>query len=241
MLYTSLENKKIKELKKLQKKKYRDQTGLFLVEGEHLLEEAMKANLVCEIFYLDGFQKEQLAPVHIVTSAIMKELSELETIPNVIALCKKKAETLSGNRILAIDGVQDPGNLGTMIRSAVAFHVDGILLGEDCVDLYNSKTIRATQGMLFHIPIEKGNLQTKMKEYHSNGYHLYATNVEHGKSLKCIEKYEKVCIIMGNEGNGVKQELQALCDELLYIDMNPVCESSNVAIATSIILYELDK
>ena len=91
MLYTSLENKKIKELKKLQKKKYRDQTGLFLVEGEHLLDEAMKENLVCEIFYLDGFQKEQLAPVHIVTSAIMKELSELETIPNVIALCKKKA------------------------------------------------------------------------------------------------------------------------------------------------------
>lgn len=241
MLYTSLENKKIKELKKLQKKKYRDQTGLFLVEGEHLLDEAMKENLVCEIFYLDGFQKEQPAPVHTVTSAIMKELSELETIPNVIALCKKKAETLSGNRILAIDGVQDPGNLGTMIRSAVAFHVDGILLGEDCVDLYNSKTIRATQGMLFHIPIEKGNLQTKMKEYHLNGYHLYATNVEHGKSLKCIEKYEKVCIIMGNEGNGVKQELQALCDELLYIDMNPVCESLNVAIATSIILYELDK
>ena len=74
-----------------------------------------------------------------------------------------------------------------------------------------------------------------------NGYHLYATNVEHGKSLKCIEKYEKECIIMGNEGNGVKQELQALCDELLYIDMNPVCESLNVAIATSIILYELDK
>ena len=128
-----------------------------------------------------------------------------------------------------------------MIRSAVAFHVDGILLGEDCVDLYNSKTIRATQGMIFHIPIEKGNLQTKMKEYHLNGYHLYATNVEHGKSLKCIEKCEKVCIIMGNEGNGVKEELQALCDELLYIDMNPVCESLNVAIATSIILYELDK
>lgn len=241
MLYTSVENKKIKELKKLQKKKYRDQTGLFLVEGEHLLEEAIRENLVCEIFYLDGFQKEESVPVHTVTSTIMKELSELETIPNVIALCKKKDETLSGNRILVIDGVQDPGNLGTMIRSAVAFHVDGILLGEDCVDLYNSKTIRATQGMLFHIPIEKGNLLIKMKEYHSNGYHLYATNVEHGKSLKCIEKYEKVCIIMGNEGNGVKEELQALCDELLYIDMNPVCESLNVAIATSIILYELDK
>ncbi len=241
MLYTSLENKKIKELKKLHKKKYRDQIGLFLIEGEHLLEEALKKNLVCEIFYLEGFQKEQIVPVHTVTSTVMKELSELETIPNVIALCKKKDEVVSGNRILAIDGVQDPGNLGTMIRSAVAFHVDGILLGEDCVDLYNSKTIRATQGMIFHIPIEKGNLQIKMKEYRSNGYHLYATNVEHGKSLKCIEKYEKVCIIMGNEGNGVKEELQALCDELLYIDMNPVCESLNVAVATSIILYELDK
>lgn len=241
MLYTSLENKKIKELKKLHKKKYRDQIGLFLIEGEHLLEEALKKNLVCEIFYLEGFQKEQIVPVHTVTSTVMKELSELETIPNVIALCKKKDEVVSGNRILAIDGVQDPGNLGTMIRSAVAFHVDGILLGEDCVDLYNSKTIRATQGMIFHIPIEKGNLQIKMKEYRSNGCHLYATNVEHGKSLKCIEKYEKVCIIMGNEGNGVKEELQALCDELLYIDMNPVCESLNVAVATSIILYELDK
>lgn len=241
MLYTALENKKIKELKKLHKKKYRDQIGLFLIEGEHLLEEALKKNLVCEIFYLEGFQKEQIVPVHTVTSTVMKELSELETIPNVIALCKKKDEVVSGNRILAIDGVQDPGNLGTMIRSAVAFHVDGILLGEDCVDLYNSKTIRATQGMIFHIPIEKGNLQIKMKEYRSNGYHLYATNVEHGKSLKCIEKYEKVCIIMGNEGNGVKEELQALCDELLYIDMNPVCESLNVAVATSIILYELDK
>lgn len=241
MRYTSLENKKIKELKKLQRKKYRELTGSFIVEGDHLLKEAMKANMVKEIYYLEGYEEENMVPIHTVTETVMKELTHLETIPTVIALCQKIEKEQEGNRILVLDGIQDPGNLGTIIRSAVAFHVDQIVLGEDCVDLYNPKTIRATQGMLFHIPIVVRNLSEVLPIYQKNGYHLYATNVTHGKSLKRIEKYQKECIIMGNEGNGVKPEYQDMCDELLYIDMNSSCESLNVAIATSIILYELDK
>lgn len=241
MRYSSVENKKIKELKKLHQKKYRDQTGHFLIEGAHLLEEAKKANVLEEIYYLEGQQPEGTDAIHILTPTVMRFLTTLEALPIVIATCRKLNLQPGGNRILFLDDIQDPGNLGTIIRSAVAFHIDTIFLSEHTVDLYNEKTVRATQGMLFSMPIVRTNLNHMISQYQKEGYHMYATNVEHGKSLKTIDKHEKIGIIMGNEGSGVHKEIQELCDELLYIDISSRCESLNVGIATSIILYELDK
>lgn len=242
MLYTSVENKKIKDWKKLNTKKYRDKTGLFLVEGEHLVLEAYKTGYLKELL----LEKDTLFPLPIetnyMTNNVICYITDLESPSNVLGLCEKpKQSTSYGKRVVMLDGIQDPGNFGTIIRSAVAFGVDSIIVSPDTVDAYNAKVIRSSQGMIFHIPIIVKDLLDVIPELQKERYKIYGTRVTHGKSLKMVDKCEKFAIIMGNEGQGVKEEILDLCDEYLYIDMDERCESLNVGVATSIILYELDK
>lgn len=241
MLYSSIDNNKIKDLKKLQNKKYRDKKNKFLVEGRHLVLEAYKTNYLEELL----LEENELLPLDVMTNYITNNVSnyltELETSTNIIGVCNKKEGILKGNKIVYLDCIQDPGNLGTIIRSCVAFNVDTLILSKDCVDLYNSKVIRATQGLLFHMNIIIEDIDKIIPKLKDDGYKIYGTNVTYGKSLKNVAKVEKFVIIMGNEGNGISEVSQELCDEFLYIDMNGVCESLNVGVATSIILYEMDK
>ncbi|MCI9110918.1 MAG: RNA methyltransferase [Bacilli bacterium] len=241
MLYSSLENSKIKELKKLNQKKYRDKTNLFLVEGEHLLLEAHKSGYLKEVLLLEGTDLSLDIPINYMTSNVEKYISALDTPTGMIGICEKKSQDIIGDKILILDDVQDPGNLGTIIRSAVAFNIDTIILSEKCADVYSSKVSRASQGMLFHINILTKNLEEFVLELQTQGYRVLGTKVTLGNNLKTLEKMKKFAIIMGNEGNGVKKELLDICDEYIYIKMNESCESLNVAVATSIILYELDK
>ena len=241
MVYTSIENKKVKELKKLNTKKYRDDSDLFLVEGEHLVLEAYKGGYLKELLVEEDYSVNLDIEVSYMSHNVMKYISELDNPSNVIGVCYKLKEKKLGNRILVLDDIQDPGNLGTIIRSAVAFNIDTIVLSNNTVDVYNSKVVRASQGMLFNINIVKKDLDRFIPEIKSDGYKIYATKVDNGKSLKGIEIEEKFAIIMGNEGNGVRKTILDLADIYLYIDMNELCESLNVAVATSIILYELDK
>ncbi len=240
MLYTSTENSKIKEIKKLYTKKYRDESNLFIVEGEHLVEEAHKNNMLEEALILEDYDY-LYSNKNYVSLNVMKYISELDSVPKIIGICKKMNEKELGNKILVLDEIQDPGNLGTIIRSGVAFNVDTIVLSKNSVDVYNPKVIRATQGMIFNINIIIRDLESFIPELKNNGYKIYGTRVDNGKNIKNIEKIEKTCIIMGNEGNGVSKSILDMCDEYIYIDMNASCESLNVAVATSIILYELDK
>jgi TrmH family RNA methyltransferase len=241
MIYTSTDNKKIKELKKLNIKKYRDQSNSFLVEGEHLVLEAYKKGLLEELFLEENTKLDLDVKTSYLSRNVIKFISELDNPSNIIGLCKKVEEKEIGNKVLVLDDIQDPGNFGTIIRSAVAFNIDTIVVSNNTVDLYNSKVIRASQGMLFNINIIRRDLNVFVPELKKEGYQIYATKVNGGKSLKTIEKMEKFAIIMGNEGAGVSDNLMNLADEYLYIDMNSNCESLNVAVATSIILYELDK
>lgn len=242
MLYTSTQNCKIKELKKLNQKKVRDLKGLFLVEGEHLVLEALKKGCLIEIYVLEGYETNINVPTFYVNEAVMKFISELESYPNMIGVCKKIDDNINlGNSILLLDNIQDPGNLGTIIRSAVAFNIDTVIASLDTVDFYNSKVVRASQGMLFHVNLIKKDLKKELLELQESGYKVYSTNVKIGKDIKNVEKSEKFAIIMGNEGSGVKEELACLANEYLYIPMSSNCESLNVAVATSIILYELGK
>ena len=241
MIYTSTDNKKIKELKKLNIKKYRDQSNLFLVEGEHLVLEAYKKGLLEELFLEENTKLDLDVKTSYLSRNVIKFISELDNPSNIIGLCKKVEEKEIGNKVLVLDDIQDPGNFGTIIRSAVAFNIDTIVVSNNTVDLYNSKVIRASQGMLFNINIIRRDLNVFVPELKKEGYQIYATKVNGGKSLKTIEKMEKFAIIMGNEGAGVSDNLMSLANEYLYIDMNSNCESLNVAVATSIILYELDK
>ncbi len=241
MIYTSTDNKKIKELKKLNIKKYRDQSNSFLVEGEHLVLEAYKKGLLEELFLEENTKLDLDVKTSYLSRNVIKFISELDNPSNIIGLCKKVEEKEIGNKVLVLDDIQDPGNFGTIIRSAVAFNIDTIVVSNNTVDLYNSKVIRASQGMLFNINIIRRDLNVFVPELKKEGYQIYATKVNGGKSLKTIEKMKKFAIIMGNEGAGVNDNLMNLADEYLYIDMNSNCESLNVAVATSIILYELDK
>lgn len=241
MLYSSIDNNKIKDLKKLQNKKYRDKKQKFLVEGRHLVLEAFKTGLLEELL----LEENELLPLdvmtHYMTNNVSNYLSELETPTNIIGICKKNEGSLKGNKIVYLDCIQDPGNLGTIIRSCVAFNIDTLILSKDCVDMYNSKVIRATQGLVFHMNIIIEDVEKVVPKLKDEGYKIYGTNVKFGKSLKTVAKTEKFVIIMGNEGNGIGEVSSELCDEFIYIDMNDNCESLNVGVATSIILYEMDK
>ena len=234
-MITSVDNDKIKFVSKLNDKKYRKEFGLFIVEGEHLVEEAYKHNLLKEVYSLNETSYDNS---YVVSKSVMRKISSLNTIPNIIGVCKIKEEKSLGNKILILDGIQDPGNLGTIIRSAVAFNISTIVISDDTVDLYNPKVIRATEGMLFNINIVKKNLMEFIPSI-KDKYKIYGTNVNKGTHLKNVDKIKNYAIIVGNEGNGVKKEIQDMCDLNIYIPISSSCESLNVAIATSIILYEM--
>jgi RNA methyltransferase, TrmH family len=239
MIITSLTNEKIKEYTKLQDKKYRDTTNKFLIEGEHLIEEASKYNLVEEIIVEENYSYKTTLPTIYVTSAILKKLSTLTNPPKVMALCHKKENSLTGTKYLLLADIQNPGNLGTIIRSAVAFNIDTIILSPKTVDLYNSKVLRATEGLLFALNIVVADLEPTIKDLKAQGITIYGTSVENGTDIKKITNYNNYALLIGNEGSGLSPNLKVLCDQMLYIKMNNKAESLNAAVATSIILYEL--
>jgi TrmH family RNA methyltransferase len=241
VLISSIENNKIKEISKLNIKKYREESNKFIVEGFHLVEEAYKSNALEEILMLEDEHIDYSLPITYVTKEVMKKITSLETIPSIIGICKMIENTNIGERVLILDGIQDPGNLGTIIRSSVAFNIDTIVLSNDTVDLYNSKVLRATQGMLFQINILRRDLLNFISELKSKDYKIYSTNVVNGNDISNVKKHNKYAIIVGNEGNGIKKDIQDLSDENIYIKMNEKCESLNVGVATGIILYELNK
>ena len=241
MVITSLDNKKIKDVVKLQNKKYRDLTNTFVVETTHLVEEAEKAGIVKELFLVeDEFVDRD--DTYFITKDIMKKISSMESPSNVLAVCEKSnSKEIIGSKILLLDEIQDPGNLGTIIRSSVAFGVTTIILSNDTVDLYNPKVIRASEGMFCHINIITMDLEEAIKEIKDKGIKIYGTNVVNGKEVNTISDKSSYALVMGNEGNGVKKHIQELCDENLYIPMNESCESLNVGVACSILLYELGR
>lgn len=241
---TSLDNEKVKMLKKLQKKKYRDEYNLFIVEGEHLAIEAFRAGVLEELILEEGTDLPFPSPYGYYSREVLSKISALDTPSSVMAQCRKRdrdGEEVEGNRILVLDDIQDPGNLGTIIRSALAFGVTTIVLSEETVDLYNPKVLRATQGMIFHTNIIVRNVYDWVRMIKASDFKVYGTCVDGGVDVKSLipNDKEKFVLIVGNEGNGVKRRILDLCDENLYIKMNADVESLNVAVATSILLYEL--
>lgn len=240
MLITSLDNKKIKEIVKLKEKKYRDEKNLFIGETPNIINEAYKQGVLKEIYVLEGYNPNLSVETYEVTQNIMNKIKQINTSKVVGIIKKNENNQIKGNKILLLDGVQDPGNLGTIIRSALGFNIDTIILSNTSIDLYNDKVIRATEGALFKINIIRKNLKESIEILNKKNIPIYKTDVKEGIDVSKINK-DKYAIIIGSEGNGISTEIKNLVDKSIYIKTNKCLESLNVAVATSIILYELDK
>lgn len=233
----SVNNNRIKEYTKLNDKKYRKINKLFIACGEHLVVEALKRDIVKEIFALSSYKGE--FDVTYVSDDVMKKLSSLDTPPKVLAICYMLEEKQVSSNAIILDNIKDPGNLGTIIRSAVAFGYNDIILSPECVDVYNNKVIRATEGMLFNVNIIYSNLEDEIINLKDRGYIIFGTNVNGGTlASKCSSKH---AIIIGSEAKGMDEKLNHLCDKMLYIKMNDKCESLNAGVSASILMYELSK
>lgn len=240
----SNQNPKVKGWKKLLTKKEREKTGLFLVEGYHLVEEALKQDLVEVVIIAE---ETKMMPtvndveVFVVPTTVIKELSETETPQGIIAVCKKQEgqSRFETGRYLLIDAVQDPGNVGTMIRTADAAGFDGVVLGTGCVDVYNSKVIRATQGSLFHIPVIRQNLADVIDDMQANGLSVYGTALENAVPFEEITPSANMALLVGNEGSGVDASLLEKTTQNVYIPIHGGAESLNVAVAAGILMYTL--
>ena len=239
MVITSLDNSKIKKYLKLKTKKYRDNFKLYLVETDNLIKEAINNNCLVDLLALDGSINKYDFNITYVSKEIIKKLSNLDTTSNFIGVVKMKEMSNNfGNRILILDDIQDPGNLGTIIRSSVAFNITDIILSTNSVDLYNDKVIRSSEGMIYKINIIRTDLIKVINKLKENNYLILGTNVRNGVDVKEVNS-SRFALIMGNEGKGVKEEILNLCDKNLYIKMNKNCESLNLGVATGILLYEL--
>lgn len=233
---TSLQNAKIKEWTKLHTKKGRDASSRFLVEGEHLIEEALKENCVDTIL-TDQHSPFAFPHTVLVTPAIMKKLSVNVSPVHLIAVChKKKWERKAMKRVVLLDGVQDPGNLGTLVRTAQSFCFDAVICSHACADLYNEKTVRSTQGALFHQPVFYADLKDAIATLKEDQFAIIGTSLQSSVPMASISLQDQMAFVLGNEGNGVSEEILAMCDQNLRIEMSGF-ESLNVAVAGGIIMY----
>ena len=239
MIITSVNNERIKELVKLKEKKYRDKMGLFFIEGLDIIEEAYKNGLLKELYILDGYDSPYKdIPYTNVSYEVMKKISDMESVSEYYGVCKKIQEKELGKKIIILDGIQDPGNLGTIIRSAVAFNIDTVVLSRECVDLYNSKVLRSTKGMIFNKNVIVRDIVPFIDSL--DKYTIYGTSVTNGEDISSIELPEYIALIIGNEGKGISQEVYDRCNKFIYIKMNDKCESLNAGVAASIIMYEVN-
>ncbi|MDE5565351.1 MAG: RNA methyltransferase [Anaeroplasmataceae bacterium] len=231
-MITSLENSKIKYLQKLALSKFRKKEQCFVVEGAHLVCEARNLGLLIEAYSLE--EKEGYIAI---SKALMKSICHTDTVVSEIGLCKMTSATKTIGNVLILDGIQDPGNMGALLRSACAFGFKTIFIAEGSCDIYNPKVIRSSQGAIFKLQFIFGNIVDYILSLKK--YSIYGTNVVKGIDVRDITLNQPVGLILGNEGNGISKPVQDLNLNNIYIPMQQT-ESLNVAVAGSILMYELN-
>lgn len=239
---TSVKNQKIKQWKKLQTTKGRKEANQYIIEGEHLYLEAIKSGIAIDTVVVTERFFEKLIPEHqeeaiFVTEDVMHVLTSTETSQGIFCVLTLPEQTLPSSfngKFIILDGVQDPGNAGTIVRTADAAGFDGVFFGSGSVDPYNDKVVRSMQGSQFHIPIYRCNISEFIDKFEF----VYGTALdERANDYRKIAKTDNVAIILGNEGNGVSSELLTQTTQNLYIPILGKAESLNVAIAGGIIMY----
>lgn len=249
----SKQNARVKHVRKLvENKKYRAACGLFVAEGEKMLEEAVSsAAQIEEIFiaeettgssYVES-ARSRGAVVHIIGSAVMKSISDVETPQGLVFTCRAMArqQTLDGAcKILILDALQDPGNLGTILRTADAFALDAVVLCEGCVDVYSPKVVRATMGAIFRLRTVQMPLADCVCFCDKQGIMLCATVLsDKSVPIRQVDLTDSCAVIIGNEGNGVSAYGMQHATRHVKIPMAGSAESLNAAVAASIVIYEM--
>jgi TrmH family RNA methyltransferase len=253
----SISNAKVKSWVKLHTKKGREADQAFFIEGVHLVEEAIECGAAVQALLLEeehvpagiirSFMEKELSRCYTVSSQVMKKLTQTENPQGISAVIGMKKElepklfsddTDMGSILLILDAIQDPGNLGTMIRTADAAGIKGIVAGNGTVDVYNDKVVRSTMGSIFRVPIIQANLAELLPQLREQGFVLIATSLE-GAVMYNEQVYEgSVGIVIGNEAKGVSPELFAHCTHRVKVPIYGGAESLNAAVAAGIIMYE---
>jgi len=243
----SRENEKIKLLKKLSQKKYRDRLGLFCVENYKIIIDAYAFGYVPIMLFIkeemeiNNDLKQKVDQVFLIDSKINEAFSELDTPPGICAVYEEKKHEINMNKsILYLNGVSDPGNMGTIMRTALAFGVENVVGDEKCADIYNSKTIQAAKDSVFKLNFVKDKNLSLLKTIKKN-MKIFSTRMRDAKDVKSIGRPETFCLVLGSEAHGVNSEVENLSDEFIKIDIDKKMESLNVAVAGGIILHALSK
>ena len=250
MLITSRNNDLIKKVKSLNNKKFRNQYNQFIIEGDKMINEAIKEKINIEYIFVEEnyeWKNDEIDSNKIinVSSSVMEAISSLKNSPGVLAVAEKKTnKNIEGidlkdeDLFLILDNVQDPGNIGTIIRTADSIGLKYIFIKDGSCDIYNPKVLRSTMGSIFRVEcVTFSDNKALIEKLKQNNIIVYATNLKTNKSIYDVD-FKNSAIIVGNESNGVSEELLELADENIKIPMRGNAESLNVAIATSIILYE---
>lgn len=247
---TSTSNETIKYFISLNDKKTRMNAKRFIVEGYHLVNEVSKTNLLEAIISTDEKELKKINNVkrYLVNDAIINKIATTKNPQNILGIVKMLDHNITNllpiikenkTKLVMLDDVNDPGNLGTIIRTAAGLGYDGIIMSPNTVDLYNEKVIRSTQGVMFKIPIIKANLQEVIKMLKKEKVFCIGTALTNAKDVKHITKKDKFAICLGNEAKGISKEVLDSMDENVRIAMNNDVESLNVSIAAGIIMYEM--
>lgn len=246
----SKDNDKIKLLRKLNLKKFRDDTGLFGVENFNIVLDAAVSGILPESIYVtqEFYQKNKtklesflkmLEPseVFIISQRIAKTFSNLEEPSGLAAVYKKRTGQLDlSKNVIYLNGISDPGNLGTILRSALAFGLTNLVLDETCADVYGAKTVNAAKDAIFKLNLKFDKNLTVLKQL-KESRKIIATRLKKSDNIKEIKNYPLFCLVLGGEAKGVTEEIQKLADVFLRIPIAPEIESLNVASAAAIIFY----
>lgn len=246
----SKDNRLIKLALKLKQKKYREEENKFIIEGIRFVEEGISAGDALHIFYSQklletrGYERilDKHSSIHEVSDSVLKEICDTENPQGVAAIVNKSSwnfQSIKNDFLVIVDGVQDPGNMGTIIRTCDAAGVGGVIVIKGSVDIYNSKTLRSTMGSIFHIPIILAeDFRSMSEELSLNGYNIYASSLDTESFIYDCNFKDKTAIVIGNEANGIPDEHMNLCTHKIKIPMAGTAESLNAAIAGAVIIYE---
>jgi len=246
---TSSKNVEIQKLMLLHQRKHRLLAQMFLIEGEHLVIEALSLGRITAVFinenYLVKLQKLvdkcSKVTITIVNETIIKKLSQNQSPQPIIGVCKiiSHQPLLNSKNIILIDQMQDPGNFGTILRTAIAFNISEIYLSKTSVDLYNHKVVSASQGAIFHINVYYEDFDQLIKKLKAQDYHIYGTflHEKNAINLPSVKFKEKNAILFGNEGQGINEKFKPQINDNIIIPTLNKVESLNLATSVAIVIY----